>query len=56
MGNVESKQIPYSATCVETLGISTDSLKVGGFCGFNFIIDNADRDVYQLYNMGRKLR
>ncbi len=54
MGNRSSKMIDLDVTCAQVLQDEDDGVKVGGFCGYNFIIDN-QRDVTSLYHIGKKL-
>jgi hypothetical protein len=53
MGQAFTKLIDRETTCAEVLGLES-SVKVGGFCGYNFVIDN-QRAVTTLYKIGKKI-
>lgn len=54
MGNSGAKLVDKDTTCAEVLGSGDGDMNVGGFCGYNFVIDN-QRDVTTLYKIGKKL-
>ena len=37
---LSSALVPKTTTCAHVLGRGDINLKVGGFCGYNFVVDN----------------